>query len=76
MMWTTPQAPLGALWLMTLGCIRDDEAKHLAYLTTLGLTGEKTMATQALEQLAQVEQDTPGRVASRIVREGLERAQG
>jgi len=116
--------PLGALWLMTLGCIRDDESSHLSYLSTLapGLTGEGTMAAQALsarleelkqswswggyrpgaglrpegdepkntlitvtltpsersalEELATAQDDTPGRVASRFVREGIERAQG
>lgn len=116
--------PLGALWLMTLGCIRDDEDRHLEFLSTLapGLTGEGTMAAQALEarleqlkeswswggyrpgaglkpegdepkntlitvtltpsersaleELATAQEDTPGRVASRMVREGIERAQG
>ena len=116
--------PLGALWLMTLGCIRDDEQAHLDYLSTLapGLTGLETMAAQALEarleelkeswawggyrpgsgsrpegdepktahitvtltpserealeELATAQDDTPGRVASRMVREGIERAQG
>ena len=48
-----------------------DEPKNT--LITVTLTPSER---QALEQLAQAEQDTPGRVASRIVREGLERAQG
>lgn len=113
---------LGALWLMTLGCIKDDESSHLDYLSTLapGLTGEETMAARALEvrleelkaswawggyrpgaglkpegdepkntlitvtltpsersaleELAQDLEDTPGRLASRFVREGIERA--
>ena len=48
-----------------------DEPKNTLITVTL-TRGERS----ALEELATAQDDTPGRVASQFVREGIERAQG